>query len=65
MMYTTRLSLIGFVGCLLGGMMASANGADVARERFEERVFKTAQGSLPYRLLKPKDYDANQCKCCG
>ncbi len=41
--------------------MASANGADVARERFEARVFKSGDSSLPYRLLRPKDYDANQC----
>jgi predicted peptidase len=41
-------------------MMATAEGAGVADERFETRVFKTADGSLPYRLLQPKDYDANR-----
>lgn len=40
--------------------MASANGADVARERFEARIFTNGGASLPYRLLRPKDYDANQ-----
>ncbi len=40
--------------------MATADGANVADERFETRVFKTADGSLPYRLLRPKNYDANQ-----
>lgn len=37
--------------------MPSAEGADVAGERFEKRVFKTDSGSLPYRLLRPKDLD--------
>jgi len=55
-----RVLFISFMGCVVGGIMASANGADVARERFEARVFETAHGSLPYRLLRPKSYDANQ-----
>jgi len=60
MTHVYRVLLIGFLGCVIGGMMATADGADVARERFEARVFKSGDGSLPYRLLRPKDYDANQ-----
>ncbi|MCB9921209.1 MAG: prolyl oligopeptidase family serine peptidase [Planctomycetaceae bacterium] len=38
-------------------MMAEVEGAGIADERFETRVFETDHGSLPYRLLRPKDYD--------
>lgn len=55
-----RVLFSGFMGCVVGGMMATADGADVAGERFEVRVFKTDHGSLPYRLLRPKDYDASR-----
>ncbi|HUG70263.1 MAG TPA: prolyl oligopeptidase family serine peptidase [Pirellulaceae bacterium] len=60
MLNVLRVLFIGFVSCVLGGMMANANGADVAVERFEMRVFESEQGSLPYRLLRPKNYDASR-----
>ncbi|MDX1943955.1 MAG: prolyl oligopeptidase family serine peptidase [Pirellulaceae bacterium] len=35
------------------------DAADVL-DRFEARVYKDEAGELPYRLLKPKDYDPNK-----
>lgn len=43
----------------LFAMVTTAN-ADDARDRFEARVFKTDDDALPYRLLKPKNYDESQ-----
>ena len=40
-------------------MSSIAYAADVL-DRFEARVYKDAAGELPYRLLKPKDYDPNR-----
>lgn len=60
MLNVLRVLFIGFTSCVLGGMMAIANGADVAGERFEIRVFESEQGSLPYRLLRPKNYDTSR-----
>lgn len=39
--------------------MTESFAADVA-ESFEARVYKDKQGELPYRLLKPANYDANK-----
>lgn len=55
-----RVLAVDFVSCVLGGMMSNAEGAGVADERFETRIFKSEQGSLPYRLLRPKNYDAGR-----
>lgn len=45
---------------LAAALFTSAAAADV-RERFEARTFKSSSGGeLPYRLLKPKDYDASK-----
>ncbi|MBI2479506.1 MAG: dienelactone hydrolase family protein [Planctomycetia bacterium] len=55
-----RVLAAGLASCVLGGMMASADAAGVAEDRFETRVFNSEHGSLPYRLLRPKDYDAGQ-----
>lgn len=55
-----RVLAVGFASCVLGGMMSNAEGAGVADERFETRSFKSEQGSLPYRLLRPKNYDAGR-----
>jgi predicted peptidase len=55
-----RVLAIGFVICVLGGKMTIADGAGIAEQRFEARVFESDHGSLPYRLLRPKDYDTSQ-----
>ena len=60
MTYSCRVMVVGFVSCVLGGMMSTAAGAGVADQRFETRVFQTEHGSLPYRLLRPNDYDASR-----
>ncbi len=52
-----QILLIGLVGCMVSEKMTTANETDVARQRFEVRVFKTEHGSLPYRLLRPQDWD--------
>lgn len=41
------------------GMTTEILAAD-AKELFEARTFKGSAGELNYRLLKPKDYDANK-----
>lgn len=41
------------------GMTTTLLAAD-AKEQFEARTFKGESGELKYRLLKPKDYDANK-----
>lgn len=55
-----RVVLFGFAACLIGATMSSVSGADLANKRFEVRVFKSGGGSLPYRMLRPKDYDASK-----
>lgn len=55
-----RVLCIVLATSLLGGMMSTVEGAGVADERFETRVFKTENGSLPYRLLRPKGYDSTK-----
>ncbi len=37
--------------------MITAKEPSLAEQRFEVRVFKSEHGSLPYRMLRPKDYD--------
>lgn len=44
---------------LVLGMTTNVLAAD-AKELFEARTFKGSAGELKYRLLKPKDYDANK-----
>jgi predicted peptidase len=44
---------------LVLGMSSLLSAAD-AKDLFEARTFKSDSGELKYRLLKPKDYDANQ-----
>jgi len=60
MMSNARLLLIP----ILGGGMAIASTlatAEDVRERFEKREFADAAGErLPYRVLKPKNYDPKQ-----
>ena len=49
--------------CCIAAVVASANTIALAdpRDRFEARVYRDSSGgSLPYRLLKPKDYDAGK-----
>ncbi|HRX80691.1 MAG TPA: prolyl oligopeptidase family serine peptidase [Pirellulaceae bacterium] len=55
-----RILCVGLATYVLGGMMTTAEGEGIAEERFETRVYKSDSGSLPYRLLRPKDYDASQ-----
>jgi predicted peptidase len=52
--------LIALIGCIAGGMMTTASGDNIADKRFETRVFKRGDDSLPYRLLRPKDYDPDR-----
>src|SRR5205085_5314164 len=59
-MSTARLL---FVMALGGGMSISPVDlrAEDVRDRFEKREFSDADGGkLPYRLLKPKDYDVKK-----
>jgi len=54
----SRSTFFGGPAILLIGLAAAALGAD-AKEAFVQRIFTgTDQRTLPFRLLKPKDYDA-------
>lgn len=48
------------LSCTLAAMPMNSLTAADNRERFEARTFPSGDYKLPYRLLKPKDYDANQ-----
>jgi predicted peptidase len=49
------------VSLILGVSMSSSVFAADVRDRFEKREYQAAdRGKLPYRLLKPKDYDPKQ-----
>jgi predicted peptidase len=41
-------------------MMSTHSSAADNRDRFEARMFESGGYKLPYRLLKPRDYDAKQ-----
>jgi predicted peptidase len=49
-----------FLSLLLVLGMSSLLSAADAKDLFEARTFKSDSGELKYRLLKPKDYDANK-----
>jgi predicted peptidase len=52
-------SIINSVVVTLGAAMTlSTTSAADNRDRFEARTFEAGSFKLPYRLLKPKDYDA-------
>jgi len=54
------MSRCAFLTLIVGLCMSSSLAAADHRDRFERRIFTGGGTQLPYRLLKPKNYDPSQ-----